>query len=367
MAVGSKLQPTPIVYVVGDDIPVERYNELIQKVGDWFSEIRNTKEPVKLAKAVIDACLKGVKPSDPAQPWTAAATSSLATRVRMACRFDMEAMVPLRSATERTKVKKEKEKDRVRAKREQQKVDGNYPKEFQNAQGMDPTYGDDPAVFFTTKELETRATRKAAMLEQFPQLDNVAAEPKLEMLLDLQLLCDRLRFRNAAAGANKKEVKATEREMQEMTLQLINLEKAIGIDPVSVSKMQKEKEGGTIGDAVRRFDALEHRELRERLFAEELILLYQMYHQPSPRTDMDGYQLDDVGLFALTRTRVVTCPKCQTKNFAGFEIGEIEEYLLRKGFLKPAPLEAVPATDSEATPPSEPSESAPAPAPPGDA
>lgn len=336
MAKGSVLKPTPIVYSVGDDISKDTYNELIQKVGDWFAEIRNTKEPIKLAKSVIDACLKGVKPSDPTKNWDTAATATLAKRIRMACRFDMDLMEPLRTADEKTKAKKLREKDRERAKSEAAKVDQNYPEEYRNTVAMDPTYGDDPAVFFTTKELQTRAERKTAMQQQFPQLDNTAAEPKLELLLDLQLLCDRLRFRNAAAGSkSKSEVRATEREMQEMTTQLVNLEKAMGIDPVSISKMQKEREGGNIGEAVRRFDDMDYREIREQLFAEELVLLYQMYHQPSPRTDMDGWQLDDVGLFALTRTRVVTCPNCHTKNFAGFEIQEIEDYLVKKGWLKP--------------------------------
>jgi hypothetical protein len=335
MASKSVLKPTPVVYEVGKDIETERYNELIMKVGDWFSEIRNTKEPVKLAKQLIDACLKGVKPSDPTQNWDSAATSPLATRVRMACRFDMETMTPLRSANEVTKRKKDLAKDREVKKKKELEKDGNYPKEFSNQTAMDATYGDDPAIFFTTKELEVRANRLQAMLEQFPQLNNIAAEAKLAMLLDLQLLSDRLRFRNAAAGVNKREIKATEKEMQDMTAQIVALERAMGIDPISVSKMQKEKEGGTIGDAVKRFDTEEYREIRERLFAEELILVYSMYHQVSPRTDMDGFQIDDVGLFALTRTRVVTCPKCGTKNFAGFEIKEIEEYLISKGYLVP--------------------------------
>lgn len=338
MATQSKLKPTPIVYAVGEDITAETYNELVQGIGDWFSETRNTKEPVKLAKQVINACLLGVKPSDPAQLWDSAATATLEKRIRMACRFDMVTMQPLRSADEKTKIKKEKAKDRERSKRDEAKSDQHYPEEFKNAAAMDATYGDDPAVFFTSKELTTRDKRREAILTQFPQLDNVAQEPKLEMLLDLQLLFDRMRFRNAAAGANKKEVRATEQEMQDMTKRIVDLEKAMAIDPVTVNKMQKEKEGGTIGDAVRRFEQMgDYRETKERLLAEELIMAYSMYHQPSLRSDMEGYQLDDVGLFGLTKTRVVACPKCGTRNFAGFEIDEIERWLVAKGYLKPLP------------------------------
>lgn len=342
MAQQSRLKPTPIVYSVPDDLTVEQYNALVQALGDWFSEIRNTKEPVKLAKATLEACFKGVKPSDPSQAWDSAATATLAKRIRMACRFDIETMTPLRSADEKSQAKKEKAKDRMREQREQQKVDGNYPAEFKTVAGMDPTYGDDPAVFFTTAELETRAQRKQATLAQFPQLDNVAQENKLDMLLDLQLLFDRMRFRNAAAGANtvnKKEVRASEREMSDMTKQIVDLEKAMGIDPLSVNKMQKDKEGGTVGDAVRRFEQMgDYRAVLESLLAEELLMAYAMYHQPSPRPDMDGYQLDDMTLFGITKTRVVQCPRCGTKNFAGFEIAEIEAWLLEKGYLRPAPL-----------------------------
>lgn len=336
MAQQSVLKPTPIVYVVGDDISVEQYNELIQKVGDWFSEIRNTKEPVKLAKQTLDACLKGVKPTDPTKNWDAAATVSLVTRVRMACRFDMEKMEPLKAADEHTKDRKAKAKAREVAKRVEAKIDTNYPPEHSLAAGMDPTYGDDPAVFFTSKELATRAIRSDAMLKEFPQLDNAAQRPKLDMLLDLQLLFERLRFRNALADKDsKKATKATEREMQEYTKQIIDLEKSMGIDPISVSKMQKEKEGGTIGDAVRRFEEMgNYTDVRLTLFAEELLLAYAMFHQASPRDDMGGYQLDEVGLFAMTKCRVITCPQCHIKLFAGFTVEEIETYLVKHGYLK---------------------------------
>ena len=332
MAQQSVLKPTPIIYKVGEDITQEKYNELVQAVGDWFAEIRNTKEPVKLAKMTIDACLNCVKPTDPLTVWDSASQATLSKRVRMACRYDMDAMKPLRTADDQRKRVKQQAKDRAREKAQEQKVDPNYPAEFRT---LEPSYGEDPAVFFTTKELEIREQRRQAMITQFPQLDNAAQGPKLDMLLDLQLLFERLRFRNAAAGAKKDQVKATEREMQEYTKQIVDLEKAMGIDPVSVDKMQKKKEGGSVGDAVRRFEEMgNYREIREKLFAEELILAYQMYMQPSPRTDMDGYQLDDVGLFAITKCRVVSCPKCQTKVFGGFSIDEIEAWLVKKGYLK---------------------------------
>lgn len=328
----SVLKPTPIIYKVGEDLSQEQFNELVQKVGDWFSEIRNTKEPVKLAKMTLEACLRGVKPTDPLSTWDSAATATLAKRVRMACRYDMDTMSPLRTADDQRKVRKQQAKDRERDKKQEARVDPNYPAEFKT---MDPSYGDDPAVFFTSKELSIREERRQAMTTQFPQLDNAAQGPKLDMLLDLQLLFERLRYRNAAAGADKKNVKVTEKEMQDYTRQIIDLEKAMGIDPVSVDKMQKKKEGGSVGDAVRRFEEMgNYRELREKLFAEELILAYQMYHQPSPRTDMGGFQLDDVGLFGITKCRVVTCPKCQTKVFGGFTVQEIEEWLMKRGLLK---------------------------------
>lgn len=331
MAIQGRLQATPTVYVIGEDISEEQYNQLIQKLGDWFSKVRKTKEPVKLAIATVDACLRGVKPSDPTTPWASAANASLGKRIRMACRFDLDTMSPIKVANEKTRERRLKRYERDKEKRRSAKKDRNYPAEFALPSATNAAYGDDPAVFFTSAELESKDRKRAALLQQFPQLDSVASETKVEMWLTLQLLFERLQFRKLTEGVRTKDVAVTERAMADMTKQIVDLEKAMGIDPVSVSKMQKEREGGTVGDAVRRFEDLgDWKALRERQFAEELLLIYQMYMMPSPR---GGYQLDEVGLYGLTKTRVVTCPHCHRKNFAGLALEEVEEWLKRKGYL----------------------------------
>jgi hypothetical protein len=336
MAVQSVLKPSIIVYTVGDDISQETYNTLLLKLGDWFAESRNTKEPVALAKMVVDACLAGKKPKD-GTPWESAATAPLARRIRMAAQFDMDTMSPMKTASQKQKDRKAKAKERKLKKRAEGQVDQHYPAEYEAlGSAAEASYGDDPRVFFTTQERKNFAEKRAALLKKFPQLDNVAQDPKVQMYVTTAILFERATFRTLATGAKKGEVKATEFEMNELTKRLLELEKAMGIDPVTLSKTQKDKEGGTVGEAIRRFEAMpNYRELRLREWAEEMLLLYMMFMQPSPRTDMDGYQLDEVGLYGLTKTRVVECPHCGEKNWSGLKLAEIEAWLLEHGYLKP--------------------------------
>lgn len=341
MASKAVLRPSVIQYGVPEDLTEAQYAALIQAIGDWFAKIRNTKEPVALARQVIDCCMRGVKPSDGETPWDSAATAPLAKRIRMACRFDMETMQPIMAASEKSKNRKEKELARQQRKKTTAKVDQNYPEEYRTKLAAEATYGDDPLLFFTSAEIEERTRMRAAYLDKFPQLDNPAAEPKLDQLLDLVVLQKRLRFRNAqfTAGVKKDAIRVTEREMADMIRQVVDLEKAMGIDPVTLAKTQKDKEGGSVGDAVRRLEAMgDWKEWRLRLWAEELILMYQMCMTPSPRLDMGGWQLDEVGLYGLTKTRVCECPQCGTKVFGGFSVDEIEAWLVEKGHLKPVPL-----------------------------
>lgn len=328
---GGKRLIEPLIYEVGPDISPERYQEAIEKIADWFAQTRNTKEPVAAAKYYVDCCLKGVTPSDGKSKWFAMAMSPLANRIRSACRFDIETMQPLVTADEKTKAKKAREKEREKAKKESDKVDANLPEEYRKKLAADATYGEDPLVFFTSAELERRERLKDAYLKDFPQLRSVASESKLDMLLDLTLLLDRIRFRQAKDTKGKTE----EFQIQQLTKQIVELEKALNIHPDQLAKQQKEKEGGTIGEAVRRLEETNAIELRERWLAEELLVLFQMYHTPSPRSNMGGYQLDEVGLFGATRCRTCSCVKCGTKNYAGLGVEEIEEWLKNKGFLKP--------------------------------
>lgn len=348
MAQKSQLKPTPIVYEVGVDVSVETYNDLVRKVGDWFAKKRRTKDPASLAKLTIDACLKGVKPSDPSQVWSGAETATFAKRIRMACTFDMETMTPLVTASDLQKEKKDKEKAQQEKKKKAHQKDDNYPKEYHQVTNTgDLSYGDDPRAFFTPKELERRDYTRDGLLKQFPQIDNIAYEGDLNMLLDLMLLQERLRFR-ALQSEKKNEVADVEYKMQSLTKQIVELKKAMGIHADQLAKLQKDKEGGSIGDAVRRLAEMGGYEaMRQQAFLEELILIFQMYITPSPRTDMEGYQLDDIGLYGLTKTRLVHCPNCGEENWAGINIREIEAYLVEKGALKPrttpGPLITLPA------------------------
>jgi hypothetical protein len=331
-------------YEVGPDISPERYNAAILAIADWFAKIRKTDEPVAAAKYALDCCLRGVKLSDGVTPWTTMATATLNSRVRSACRFDLNKMQPLVTTDEKRKARKEREKELAKVRADKAKVDKNLPVEYRKQLAGEATYGDDPLVFFTTKELERRESLKAAYLQDFPQLRSVASESKLDMLLDLTLMLDRMRFRQAK---NDKD-KATELQMQALTKQIVELEKALNIHPDQLAKQAKDKEGGTIGEAVRRLDEAHPIELRERWFAEELLVLFQMYHTPSPRHNMGGHQLDEVGLFGLTRCRTCSCATCGTKNYAGLKVEEIETWLGEKGFLREVPNDEPPETDDEA-------------------
>ena len=332
MPQGGGYMRDPLVYEVGKDITLEKYQEAVEKIADWFAKTRNTKEPVAAAKYYLDCCLKGVKPSDGKTKWFAMAGSTIVARVRSACRFDIDTMMPLETSDDKRKARKDKEKLRIAAKRAAEKVDENLPDEYRKKLAGEATYGEDPLVFFTSAELSRREKLKSAYLSDFPQLRSVASGSKLDMLLDLTLLLERIRFRQAKDQKGKTE----EYQIQQMTKQIVELEKALNIHPDQLAKQQKEKEGGTIGEAVRRLEEANPVELRERWLAEELLVLFQMYHTPTPRQNMGGYQLDEVGLFGATRCRTCSCAKCGTRNYAGLNIDEIEAWLSQKGLVKPA-------------------------------
>jgi hypothetical protein len=340
---GGGIKRVPLIYEVGSDISPETYQEAVEKIADWYARSRNTKEPVAAAKYSLDCCLRGVVPSDGKTPWYAMATATLASRVRSACRFDIDKMEPLITADEKSKERKAKEKERAQARKAADKIDPNLPDEYRKKLAAEATYGDDPLVFFTTAELKRRDRLRDAYLDDFPQLRSVASESKLDMLLDLTLLLDRIRLRQAKDAKGKTE----EYQIQQLTKQIVELEKSLNIHPDQLAKQQKEKEGGTIGEAVRRLEEQNPVELRERWLAEELLVLFQMYHQPSPRQNTGGYQLDDVALFGATRCRTCACSKCGTRNYAGLDIEEIEAWLAKKGFLREVPGEDVPHEDDE--------------------
>lgn len=325
-------------FTVGTDLTPERYEEIVGAITEWFRESRPKVDAVDAARYTVDCCLRGVQLKDGYSPWTKLAKSSLAARIRVAAKFDIEAMVPIR-APERTEEQEtgasEEEMPAQRLTREEKRAKAQADQDPTYAPIKDLTpknagYGDNPQVFFTPAELIRRNKLKEAYLADFPQLRSVASQVKLDMLLDLTLLMDRLRVRQGRQGS----VADLEAQIAEITKQIVALEKALNIHPDQLSKQQKEKEGGTIGEAVRRLEDAHALELRERWFAEELLMLFQMYHQPSPRSNMGGFQIDEVGLFGATRCRTCSCSGCGQRNFAGLSIEEIETWLKQKGLIR---------------------------------
>lgn len=326
-------------YEIGQDLTQERYQEIVEAITEWFRESRPRVEPRDAAEYTVQCCMRGVQVKDGVSPWTKLANSSLENRLRVAAKFDITTMTPLRSAekpaepeaaaddAEPAEEGKQKLTREQRAALKSMAGDG-----YQNPKATkdNAQYGDNPQVFFTPQELVRRHRLKDSYLADFPQLRSVASQAKLDMLLDLNLLMDRLRFRQGRQGS----VRDTEAQIGDITKQIVALEKALNIHPDQLVKQQRDKEGGTIGEAVRRLEDSTPLELRERWFAEELLMLFQMYHQPSPRNNMGGYQLDEVGLFGATRCRTCACSKCGERNFAGLSIDEITTWLREKGLLR---------------------------------
>lgn len=320
-------------YEVGVDLTQQRYDEILEALTEWFKSYRPKADPAESAKYALDCCMRGVKLSDGTTPWSLLAQSTLASRIKSATRFDIDTMapVPAKGRVAKTPTQSLRLTDPTYGNRNRKKPE-------------DVVYGDNPASLYTPQELKRRATLRDAYIAEFPQLDNVASMAKLEMMLDLILLMDRLRVR-VGKDVRHEDI---EEQLTKITKQLVELEKALNIHADQLAKQQREKEGGTIGEAVRRYEEEVPAELRERWFAEELIMLYQMYHQKSPRTNMGGHQLDEVGLFGATRCRTCSCSGCGQRNFAGLAIDEIEEYLVEKGHLVPVKLERANVTRDDA-------------------
>lgn len=324
MAIKSQFRPTPVVYELGVDITSEQYNEVVGKIADWFVQSgRKTEEPVAAAKYALDCCLKGVK-ADGKTPWPGAELLSWQKRVKMSCRFDVETMSGLESGSEKTKKKKEQARQ-AKAKKAAA-GDPQLPAEYTDPRRGDKTYGSDPLQFFTTKELERREALKAGYLDDYPQLQAIAAQAKLDMLLDSTLILERFRLRQAASD----KTDFAEMRIQDLSKRIVDLEKALGIDPASLAKLQKDREGGSIGDAILRLEEMENKqELWDQATVEELLLIFQMYYSPSPREDMGGKQLDEVGLYGMTKCRTCHCSGCGQHNYAGLPIKDIKDYLVR--------------------------------------
>jgi hypothetical protein len=332
MAKAQRRLVTPKEYELGVDITQEKYLEVVQKLGDWFAEFRDTKEPVALARRYIDACLKGQKPKT-GEPWYEMANSTFAARVRSSCRFDIEKMTPIRTGTEKNRERRHKEAKRAAQKKLAAREDPNIPDELRSELKNTAKYGDNPHVFLSTEEAKQWKQLYDGYLEQFPELRTVAGRSELMTLCDLQIHLERLRFKLLKGDKSEGIDPAS---MATVARQLADFKKALGIHPEQLAKKNDGEKAMTIGAAVARLQAMPNwRQIRQRYFAEELIQAVQMCL--TLRADGAGYQLDEAGFFALTRCRLVHCPQCGIEIVGGFRLREAVEYLLKNDRLVKLP------------------------------
>lgn len=324
---------TPKEYELGVDITQEQYLEAVQKIGDWFAEYRDTKEPAALARKYIDACLKGVKPTDETSPWFAMASSTLNARVRSACRFDLATMQPIRTGSEKGKRKRALEAKRVKKSRLAQREDPNIPDELKAGLKHTAKYGDNPHVFLSTEEAKLWQELYDAYCAQFPELRNINGKTELMAMVDLQIQLERMRFKLLK---NDKNDPVHPEQMAQVTKQLADFKKALGIHPEQLAKRVDKDTSASIGAAVAKLQGHpKWREIRLQYYAEMLIQAVQMTTQL--KADGSGYQMDEVQFFAMTRCRLVRCPSCGIEILGGFRLAEVLQYLVEEGHLAPLP------------------------------
>jgi hypothetical protein len=338
------------VYEVGKDISQATFDHLGVAVADWFRSWRpDHKEPAADARLRIKCCLEG-KTLNGAS-WYSHWNSSFATRMRMLARFDVDKMQGITTGDPVKKASKQKAKAKeMRERTEKAGTRDKYIPDITRKELDGRIHYGDKAMPITEAEQKLWREYRDAYLAEFPELRTVNARGELSSLCDLQIVHERNRLKLL----NGDRIEA--QEMLETTKLITELKKALNIHPEQVAKRVKAEEGGSIAEAAARFEALP-KEVRDRFLAEELLILYQQYMQPSPREDSGGYQLDEVGLFGATRCRTCHCSKCGQRNYAGFSIDEVETHLVARGWLVPEnPVDThiaaavVPAPDVSGTP-----------------
>ncbi len=321
----ERLVTQPAVYSVPDDLTPERHTEILLGLTEWFSEVRSTREPAAVARQELDFCMRGLTKAG--KPWLGG-PKTLAARVRAMCRYDIEAMQPLRNASDKQRGKKDREKELKRRKDRNKGVNGLIPEELRSEMKRDFKAGDNPAVFLSSAEHAEWLKFREDTLREYPHLNNTTSLRILDQLADRIIVADRHRsaFLNGGAKVDYEDQAATASQIERYM-------KMLGIHSEQLIKRKDDKKDTSIAGAALRMSQLgDYRKLRLRFWAEELLQIYAMYMSPS--ADGLGYQLDDVGLYGLTKTRVVCCPKCQTRNWAGISIEEIEAWLVKNGFLR---------------------------------
>lgn len=330
----------PIVYEIGKDISQEQFNELVIKIGDWFSQgVRKVKEPNVAARQALERCLKGLKSND--KPWYAAWNMSLANRIKTMCRYDMEKMEPIfQSSPKRQKKRERDDRSEKRRKERARELDTPVLTDAERAALPDAKYGEDPRRFFTEEEEREWRRIRDDYTRQFPHLTTINAQAELAQLCDLHILQARLR-----SDRNSQRRQFSVSDAADMVKELENLKKALGIHPTQIKTKTDKLVDVSIAAAAARLDPSvneDYRKLRVRFFLEEALQSYQMFH--TKRADGQGYQLDEAGLFALHRCHTCECSHCGTKNFSGFAVDDIERILIERGLIEP--LESVALNES---------------------
>lgn len=321
----------PVQYVLGEDISVEAFEEAVEKIGDWFSVIRTTKEPKMAARQALERCLAGVTASG--DKWFAAATASLNSRVRAMCRFDLNTMTPIMKADPKKKERSIRNRELTRKRKLGQKApDPLLPDELrEELKKKGVTYGEDPRTFYTEKEEARWRELKEAYLQEFPHLRSINAEAELDQLVDLHVLQDRMRMNRIS---RKMEINPLDAAKNVQEFQM--LKKALGIHPDQLKDRVDSSTAVTIGQAAAKLqtdiDGVPWQQLRARYFLEEALQWYQMFN--TPRADDSGYQLDEAGLFAISRCRTCHCGHCGTRNYVGWTVEEVEKTLTDRGLIK---------------------------------
>lgn len=324
----------PIVYEVGKDLSHERYNEILVALTDWIREKRPAeKEPGTYAKLRFDECLNGTKMDG--SPWLDMDTASLNKRVRSKLNYDIDKMQPMRTASQRTRAKKQREKDRIQLKRAAKRNDPLLPNSLREKLRKEFAYGDDPGVFRTDAEDREWHRIRDAYVEEFPELGTINGEAELNALCDVHIEMARYRAKRAAKEKVDPEMEAG------CVKRLVDMKKALGIHPEQLARRNKTKTEFSVAEAVLRLEGMGDKwyEVRDQEAMEEFLQIYKMYH--TPNATGAGYQLDEVGLFALTRCRPIPCPNCGTTHVFGLPIEMIEEWLLRRNVLEPEEVEEV--------------------------
>ncbi len=329
---------TPIVYVVGEDISVEHHALLLAKLTDHLSQTRKTAAPSLLAKQIIDACLKGVKPTDGKTPWFKAANTPFKTRIKQATNFDCSSDNPddwkgNEGRNEALHAKKVREQARGETKARARLRDDFLPDEVRQGLRGQVKYGDNPLILLSHEEEQKWQELFNDFQKEHPHLRLPSAEAELGLLCSLLVAQSRFQLKLLSGSGSVDEIK-----FAKLVDQIPKIKESLDIHPNQINKRKAKAQAQSIGDAVAKFEGMgDWREVRVKYWAREIIQSIQMFNQP--RADGAGYQLDEVGFFGIHRCATCHCSGCGQRNVRGLNYDEVEKYALEKKLIEPEPDE----------------------------